>query len=112
MFDPSSDLLEFNHRPVRTTKDQKMHKLILTAATLVTAFSGIAYAESPNLDRQAALRQQQAEANQDGPSATATYGFSNPNRVAPVHSSAKAGQPPVGVSPEATELRRTLFGSR
>lgn len=110
MFGPSSDLLEFNHRPERKNKDHTMHKITLTAATFVMAFSGIAYAESPNLDRQAALRQQQAEANQDGSPATATYGFSNPNRVAPAHFSAKAGQPPVGVSPEATELRRTLFG--
>lgn len=87
-----------------------MHMLILTAATLVTAFSGIAYAESPNLDRQATLRQQQAEASQGATSATATYGFSNPDRLAPAHFSTKNVRQPVGVSPEAIELRRTLFG--
>ena len=87
-----------------------MRKLILITATFVTAFSGFAFAESPNLGLQAERRQQEAQANQDRSPETATFGFSNPNRLAPAHLPTQTVKQPIGVSPEATELRRTLFG--
>ena len=87
-----------------------MRKLILITATFVTAFSGIAHAESPNLGLLAERMQQEAQASQDRSSKTATFGFSNPIRLAPAHLPTKSHTQPIGVSPEATELRRTLFG--